>query len=249
MRTRRDLNGKGPLLRTLTSRTSSVNASSSSRSLAYSLPDLRPSYTSSPPSNRPYLLAGTSLEKIRNSPSSSSSRSLFAPTRSYSSRPTNSEAPTESSPADTSAENAPTCKIVYDGSCPVCTLAVKKLGRSDVELVNARENVELTKKLNEQGFDLDKGMVVFGPEGKIHFGADAVKEIGKQKGGMYSFFLNSSLMEKVYPLLRAIRNSLIPETIAEQQAREKLKQQASNGESAKGEKEEELDSISRSNKI
>ncbi|KTD82597.1 DCC1-like thiol-disulfide oxidoreductase family protein [Legionella waltersii] len=117
-------------------------------------------------------------------------------------------------------ESLPGNCIVYDGSCPVCSLAVKKLKRPDVEAINARENPELAKKLKEKGYDLDKGMVVSGPQGEVHFGAEAIQEMGRQTGGLSGRFLNSSWMNSVYPLMRAVRNSLIPESIAEQQARE-----------------------------
>ncbi|ARG97822.1 DCC1-like thiol-disulfide oxidoreductase family protein [Legionella micdadei] len=117
-------------------------------------------------------------------------------------------------------ESLPGNCIVYDGSCPVCSLAVKKLKRPDVETINARENPELVKKLKEKGYDLDKGMVVSGPQGEVHFGSEAIREMGRQTGGLSGWLLNSSWMKSVYPLMRAVRNSLIPESLAEKQARE-----------------------------
>lgn len=107
----------------------------------------------------------------------------------------------------------------------------KKLKRPDVEAINARENPELVKKLKDKGYDLDKGMVVSGPQGEVHFGAEAIKEMGKQTGGLSGWLLNSSWMKQVYPLMRAIRNSLIDESLAQKQARE------------------ETESIDKSNKI
>ncbi|KTD31261.1 MULTISPECIES: DCC1-like thiol-disulfide oxidoreductase family protein [Legionella] len=166
---------------------------------------------------------GISLVLRSARPLASNSRLFTTPARYLSTKPS-------SEPINNPASLPGNC-IVYDGSCPVCTLAVKKLKRPDVEAINARENPELVKKLKDKGYDLDKGMVVSGPQGEVHFGAEAIKEMGKQTGGLSGWLLNSSWMKQVYPLMRAIRNSLIDESLAQKQARE------------------ETESIDKSNKI
>lgn len=114
----------------------------------------------------------------------------------------------------------PSCKIVYDGSCPVCSTTVKNLKIENAELINARENSETVKQLEAQGFDLDKGMAVVESDGRVHFGSEAVKEMGRRKGGVFSTLFDSSLTDKLYPFFKKIRNSLIDESIAEQRTRE-----------------------------
>lgn len=64
-------------------------------------------------------------------------------------------------------------------------------------------------------------MAVVYPNGELRVGADAVAAMGKQKGGLLSTALNSGIMKSLYPALKAVRNSLIDESIAEQRAREK----------------------------
>ena len=119
-----------------------------------------------------------------------------------------------------------TCKVVYDGSCPVCRLAVNNLKNPNVELIDARGQSETVKALEQEGYDLDKGMVVMDERGSVHFGPDAVKKMGDLKGGLSSYLsgsrLGSQIIDRVYPFFKAVRNSLIPESIADQRSREAI---------------------------
>jgi hypothetical protein len=112
------------------------------------------------------------------------------------------------------------CKIVYDGSCPVCSRAVQALDIKGAELINARGNDGTVKDLEAKGIDLDQGMAVVYPNGDVRVGADAIAAMGEQKGGMLSDLLGSQTIRSLYPTMRAVRNSLIDESIAEQRARE-----------------------------
>lgn len=125
-------------------------------------------------------------------------------------------------------ENPPsTCKVVYDGSCPVCkTVEAMNLGKN-VELVNARNGHDATvKSLEAKGYDLDGGMAVVKPDGKVLYGKDAVTELGRQQGGMVGKFLSSKLVENNYSVLRGIRNMFVDKSIAEQRALENIEASA-----------------------
>jgi len=67
--------------------------------------------------------------------------------------------------------------VVYDGDCPFCRsyVGLMELRRAvgHVELVDARTDAPIVRKLAELGYDLDQGMaVVYG--GRVYHGKDAV---------------------------------------------------------------------------
>ena len=68
--------------------------------------------------------------------------------------------------------------IVYDGACPFCNAYVRllrlKAQIGEVELLNARDADARIAHYQQQGFDLDQGMlVVLGDV--VHSGADAMQ--------------------------------------------------------------------------
>ena len=120
------------------------------------------------------------------------------------------------------ADEAPTsCKLIYDGSCPACRMTVKGLNIKDAELINARKAGDPTvRALEAKGYNFDKGMALIETDGTIHFGADAVAAMGEKKGGLYKTILGSDIVRNNYSFLRGVRDALVPESIAEQRARE-----------------------------
>lgn len=115
----------------------------------------------------------------------------------------------------------PSCKIVYDGSCIPCRTAVKVMHPKDAELINARDgdNPDV-QALERKGIKLDDGMAVITPDGTIHTGPDAAKALERQaSGGAQRFFYQK--VGEYYDALKSFRDNTVPETIAEQRAREK----------------------------
>lgn len=125
---------------------------------------------------------------------------------------------------ETSRDTTSSCKLVYDGSCPLCSTAVTRINIKGAELINARDASDpVVRSLEEKGYNLDKGMALIDGDGTIHFGAEAIAQMGKKKGGVYEKLLGSQSIRDSYGFFRSIRDRLIPETIAEQRAREGAK--------------------------
>lgn len=118
-------------------------------------------------------------------------------------------------------------RVVYDRECPVChlycDLVLKDSQRQDesgpgappVELLDAREDSELMRRITHLGLDIDEGMVVeIGDE--LHYGADAIHALTVAQRSRGAFGLVSRLLfarkkaaRFMYPWLRRIRNLLL----------------------------------------
>lgn len=91
-------------------------------------------------------------------------------------------------------------RIVYDGECPFCSAYVKlrrarkRLGR--IELINAREDPELNRRLLMAGANLDEGMAVI---------------MGDQifLGGAAMSLIEGWEARRIYPWLRRGRNLVL----------------------------------------
>lgn len=110
--------------------------------------------------------------------------------------------------------------FVYDGECPMCTQAAFAFKMKEqygaLHLINAREaqNDNLMAQINERGFDLDEGMVIY--DGKSFFhGKDALRfmaRAGKSKDifNIANKMFYSDLVAKLlYPWMRGTRNLLL----------------------------------------
>lgn len=106
-------------------------------------------------------------------------------------------------------------KIIYDGDCPFCqryVLLQNLRANNKVELVNAREQHPLKITLQQQGYDLDEGMVLV-QDSNIYHGADALQMISllsntRSLSGrlMNRLFRHPRIAKLCYPLLRSGRN-------------------------------------------
>ncbi|RLU02331.1 MAG: DUF4166 domain-containing protein [Ketobacter sp.] len=110
--------------------------------------------------------------------------------------------------------------FVYDGDCPICSMASHALrvkqqfGR--VTLLNAREYTDhpLLKEIRERQLDLDEGMVIV-HAGQFYHGQDALAFMahhGEPRGGFNHFirlFRWQTLSKLAYPWMRAVRNGLL----------------------------------------
>ena len=105
--------------------------------------------------------------------------------------------------------------IIYDGACPFCNAYVRLLRlraqTGEVELLNARDTDARVTHYQEQGFDLNQGMlVVMG--NVVHAGADALHVLAtcSTRYGWFNrcnaWIFSSHLRSRLaYPLLRAGR--------------------------------------------
>lgn len=111
--------------------------------------------------------------------------------------------------------------FVYDGECPLCTKAATALRIKKVygtlHLLNAREEGEsnLIQRINEQGFDLDEGMIIY--DGKYFYhGENALRFMARYSDatGAFNlfnklFFWSKTLSKIIYPWMRGLRNFLL----------------------------------------
>ena len=111
--------------------------------------------------------------------------------------------------------------FVYDGDCPVCTYAAQALRIRErfgsLQLLNARDSQEhpLLVEINQQGLDLDAGMVIF-HDGRFYHGAGALQFMARHgtPRGLFnwfnkSLFWSNCLAKLVYPWMRGTRNRLL----------------------------------------
>jgi predicted DCC family thiol-disulfide oxidoreductase YuxK len=107
-------------------------------------------------------------------------------------------------------------QVIYDGECPFCSAFVKmsrlKSATNQVELINARDDDVIIKKMWELGYDLNEGMVVIHND-NIFFGADAINIIALMttKSGFFNriiaiLFKSKNLSNILYPILVFGRN-------------------------------------------
>jgi len=111
--------------------------------------------------------------------------------------------------------------FVYDGDCPICSLAAEALrireAAGPLTLVNARQESDhpLYIEITDAGFDLDEGMVLR-VGGRNYHGRDALNMMALLGSGhgwfnrMNALLFKSPQIAKVmYPSMRALRNLLI----------------------------------------
>ena len=106
--------------------------------------------------------------------------------------------------------------IVYDGDCPFCSRFVRwtrlTVAAGPVELVDARQEGDLSHRLGALGFDLDEGMVLLF-DGHIYHGNECINRLAllSTRSGafnrMMAFLFRSPAMSRMlYPPLRGMRN-------------------------------------------
>lgn len=111
--------------------------------------------------------------------------------------------------------------LVYDGECPMCRSFSNMYALQEkfgvIHLVNARDGDPqwLMDKIAELKYDLDEGIVILEND-RFYHGVDALifmARHGKQDNIflnlVYACLKNSTVTKIVYPILRAIRNSLL----------------------------------------
>ncbi|MGB1077742.1 MAG: DCC1-like thiol-disulfide oxidoreductase family protein [Bdellovibrionales bacterium] len=108
---------------------------------------------------------------------------------------------------------------MYDGECPFCNNYVHFVNLreifGEIRLIDARDDTPERKEVEERGYDLDEGMIVF-YEGEYYHGHDAMHIIGTLadgKGIIHSFnkwvFSSPNRAKHLYPTLRFFRNGAL----------------------------------------
>lgn len=111
--------------------------------------------------------------------------------------------------------------FVYDGECPLCKSAAHALRiKKDygaLHLINARDHKDdpLIQAVNNQGFDLDAGMVIYA-DGCFYHGKDALKFMARYGEARNIFtalckslFWSRAFAALTYPWMRGTRNWLL----------------------------------------
>ena len=109
--------------------------------------------------------------------------------------------------------------MVYDGDCPLCNAYVTRMrlqkAAGQLHLVDARQEPELVKQLQHQGYRLDDGLLL--SIGDQHFhGAEGMKVLAlmSSRSGWfnrlnYRLFGSRRVANTLYPALVAGRRALL----------------------------------------
>lgn len=111
--------------------------------------------------------------------------------------------------------------FVYDGECPVCTMAAEALqikrSLGTLNLLDARQSNghPLVEAINSRQMDLDEGMVIY-HDGRYYHGATALRfmAVYGAPGGLFNklnrlLFRSKIVAGSLYPAMRACRNLLL----------------------------------------
>ena len=112
-----------------------------------------------------------------------------------------------------------TIKIIYDGECPVCNAYVRhmrlKQNYGTVELVNARENIDVAQHYKDKGMSLDDGMIVQFDNSEF-YGPDAVHAMAllSSSSGIFNrvnslIFSHARVSKFLYPAMKTGRAALL----------------------------------------
>ena len=111
--------------------------------------------------------------------------------------------------------------FIYDGECPICSMAAQALRirqqLGPITLFNARadQGHPLLERIREQGMDLDEGMALL-HQGQFYHGQAALRfmaRYGEPRGWFNRLFLpifRSDIISRLtYPWMRGVRNLLL----------------------------------------
>lgn len=109
--------------------------------------------------------------------------------------------------------------LVYDRECPVCEAYCRRVRIPEtvgtLRLVNAREPSAVMEEITARGLDIDQGMVLK-VDDHLYYGADAIHALARMSSRSNAFnrlscrlFGSRARARIVYPVFRALRNSLL----------------------------------------
>lgn len=105
--------------------------------------------------------------------------------------------------------------LVYDHDCPVCraycTRALPVDDKTEIRLVNARDDTAIMPDITERGMDIDQGMVLkVGHD--LYYGSEAVFQLQTYKKRSWIdrlLFATRARARVMYPAGKAVRNMLL----------------------------------------
>jgi predicted DCC family thiol-disulfide oxidoreductase YuxK len=109
--------------------------------------------------------------------------------------------------------------VVYDRQCPMCDFYCQLVrireSAGSLELVNAREDSDIMRRITEAGLDIDEGIVLV-VEDELYYGPEAIHRLallGTRSGIFnrvaYWAFRSRRVSGILYPVLKACRNLLL----------------------------------------
>ena len=110
--------------------------------------------------------------------------------------------------------------FIYDGECPFCNFFAELIelrsSLENLEIIDARENLELVKSLYNRGYDLNNGSIIKFGEKIIH-GSEAVSficsKIDNPSDSLLKvirlFFKSKSRSSNIFPLLIYLRKFIL----------------------------------------
>ena len=105
--------------------------------------------------------------------------------------------------------------LLYDGQCPLCSaygryVAAHRTG--PIELLDARNQPEMARKLRDKGFDVNRGMVLSTPDGTFQ-GKRAIQAIspmishrGPPRAALQLLTRIPGLATIIYPTIKWLRS-------------------------------------------
>jgi predicted DCC family thiol-disulfide oxidoreductase YuxK len=117
-------------------------------------------------------------------------------------------------PAEPTARARPRATLLYDGECPFCSRYadwVRLRQRYDIELLDARGQLERVRELAGRGYDINRGMILL-LEDRVYHGADAIlvlrgmtAPIGGLDRAAAAIARVPGLVRLFYPLIKVVR--------------------------------------------
>ena len=106
--------------------------------------------------------------------------------------------------------------LIYDGDCLFCNLYISKIcldkALGGIQLINARESIELANKLFMKGYDINSGMIL-AINSHCYHGSDCMQKLALMTTSSSAFnklnaflFKRPRLAKLLYPVLVLGRN-------------------------------------------
>jgi len=103
-------------------------------------------------------------------------------------------------------------ELFYDKECPFCKAYanyIKIKQKSNLILINARENKEAIKEFNNLGFNINDGFIIRVDEDKIYQGSDAIIFLNEVSKNRIYFKNNKFFRNFLYPFVKYIRKIVL----------------------------------------
>lgn len=99
-------------------------------------------------------------------------------------------------------------KVYYDKECPFCNIYANFLQLKkahNLQLINARGDLEDIKSLKKRGFDINNGFIVVADNNKIFQGQNAILYLNILTKRKIPFLDNFIFKNIIYPFIKLLR--------------------------------------------